>query len=1267
MGDLKRLDVKAEELHDVAQAGVIYIPLEPASLLAQDTPSWAAYDQSVFDQLPCILPPAKRSKKKQPSLIQPVGPLLRALASVHGRWGRFEYIVKSATLYIRVYVFLRRHDLDEMERKAAGKIMNRTCRFWDWEDMSPQVEGGSEPLVMIDQDPRSLSELYSNLPSPRVTRADKNRLDTGARQIINQLENELGPDGLQDDTTTRYRYQVNSTMKMLLQERAPSRMMDPCWSQLQENGRGGNCKYWINIVDWQARRTAEDIATAELPRGGLLCEEMGVGKTLISLMLILATKSHFPNPPADVHHSRVVTTFALETFPFQQWQELRAKHQIPYRDRHTSSRKERTGPPPLSKLVEVLFLRNPAYTRRGSRSFFGTRKEEKLRNIKPFYFVEDVDTSAPQHQHGTRRNAVEWDRGDAPQRQTYKKRYITGCTLVVVPSLILAQWKMQIHSHLQPDVLRYAVVENTKDRVVPPIKELVNLDVLLFAKEAFVRESETNSRLLDVHFKRVMYDEGHFGAGGMVSKTLLLAKLITSESRWVITGTPAAHLIGDSGGLLSQDPSAELDQTFEGAIKREQSEDDTTLPDFIKVDGDVCGTDEPEEERDVKPDISAFTNIEDDADADDDDYQGPVSANAWSLDAVKDLRQIGKLFTDFLYAPILESFTDSLRKAASDKRGPQVDSVGKLDALLRKVLIRNRVVDIEEEQMVPPMAKYQMGFELSHIGKLTFNFMQAVVARHVISPAGTTSVAQKASKASTFREILRNMQDATVWYVGGASMHPHWIRKSLETTEAAIRERIANGKSDAASREQDLAILVEAQQHVTAAWSDPLWNDVMLSTSIPLETFDWTIPAHIADAWNQCEGGLPSVCNQGDDGVTMVVQHFLAMRDRMVRDRMETPQENLIMLVEQANEWRRKEEENRMKMEEAKAAARKPRAKEVNKPKKPAKAKTKGDDLKKNSQAVAKEHKRLVDLANGFGGDEDDAIVVEDAAQPALRSLPLTFTTPSTKISWVVHEIQRCPADTFVIFSHSLNSLAYLREALDVAHIQVCHVSGDGPMVTRQANLEMFQAGLRQVCLMELKLAARGLNLVVANRMIFLEPVWAKDDVEAQALKRIHRLGQKRQTVAQTLYLSGTAEEIKLKRRDETSTDVQEINDWQMQDLVRHPRFYNMLPIQPTLITTSLTGGPIDQDLVPQAVSAAEAVKGSGPDVADATLGPDGPIVTQRSADEEEEEKGTVCKPTKTRKRVRIEVDSHEEVELASETSGGGTSVMSAKRMRVIE
>jgi hypothetical protein len=205
----------------------------------------------------------------------------------------------------------------------------------------------------------------------------------------------------------------------------------------------------------------------------------GKPNRLISLMLILATKSHFPNPPADVKHSQVVTDYALETFPFQPWQDLRTQYRVSYRDVHSSSKQPRTGPPPLSKLAEVLFLRKPRYTRQGSRAFFGTRKEEKLRNIKPFYFVEDTDPTATQHQHGTRtKSAVQWDRGAVqPQKRTYKKRYITGCTLIVAPSLLIAQWQSQISSHLEAGSLTYAVVENTKDSVVPSIKTLVNLDV----------------------------------------------------------------------------------------------------------------------------------------------------------------------------------------------------------------------------------------------------------------------------------------------------------------------------------------------------------------------------------------------------------------------------------------------------------------------------------------------------------------------------------------------------------------------------------------------------------------------------------------------------------------------------------------------------------------------------------------------------------------------------------------------------------------------
>jgi hypothetical protein len=64
---------------------------------------------------------------------------------------------------------------------------------------------------------------------------------------------------------------------------------------------------------------------------------------------------------------------------------------------------------------------------------------------------------------------------------------------------------------------------------------------------AFTREHENDSPLFDYHFKRIMFDEGHFGAQGMASKTLKLAKRIVSESRWVITGSEwtciAYHLL----------------------------------------------------------------------------------------------------------------------------------------------------------------------------------------------------------------------------------------------------------------------------------------------------------------------------------------------------------------------------------------------------------------------------------------------------------------------------------------------------------------------------------------------------------------------------------------------------------------------------------------------------------------------------------------------------------------------------------------------------
>lgn len=54
-------------------------------------------------------------------------------------------------------------------------------------------------------------------------------------------------------------------------------------------------------------------------------------------------------------------------------------------------------------------------------------------------------------------------------------------------------------------------------------------------------------------------------------------------------------------------------------------------------------------------------------------------------------------------------------------------------------------------------------------------------------------------------------------------------------------------------------------------------------------------------------------------------------------------------------------------------------------------------------------------------------------------------------------------------------------------------------------------------------------NLTDANRMVFLSPVWSLD-VQAQAIKRIHRIGQTRPTRIDILVTEGTFEEDIVRR-----------------------------------------------------------------------------------------------------------------------------------------
>ncbi len=196
----------------------------------------------------------------------------------------------------------------------------------------------------------------------------------------------------------------------------------------------------------------------------------------------------------------------------------------------------------------------------------------------------------------------------------------------------------------------------------------------------------------------------------------------------MILSAPATHLIGDRENLPNVEAPVELASTHQGAVKEEM------LSELGMNDSGVAsaaGANEtrrnsPESDIDVKPDISSCQKFgtEDSGAPDTDDYQGPALADAWTKDATADLAQLGKIFTELLFMPLLSSFDSVIKRAASDRRGPAVNVVAKLDALLRKVVVRHQAKDIEAEQPIPSLSIYQTGFTMSHSERLTYNFMQ---------------------------------------------------------------------------------------------------------------------------------------------------------------------------------------------------------------------------------------------------------------------------------------------------------------------------------------------------------------------------------------------------------------------------------------------------------------------------------------------------------------------------------------------------------------
>jgi hypothetical protein len=182
---------------------------------------------------------------------------------------------------------------------------------------------------------------------------------------------------------------------------------------------------------------------------------MGVGKTVICLALIVATRDQMVGIPPNVDFAPAVTEYSLRTFPFDE----------PARTRLALTSCGFHIPPPtrLPTLVELAFHK------------LASEVEDALEHpAMPPHIIANVTAN------DFRKHYFDYDPRKRPRGSLKSPRRISlsTATLVVVPNMLLQQWAAEIRKHVKEGVLKVLeITGNKSSNPLPEVAWLLQYDV----------------------------------------------------------------------------------------------------------------------------------------------------------------------------------------------------------------------------------------------------------------------------------------------------------------------------------------------------------------------------------------------------------------------------------------------------------------------------------------------------------------------------------------------------------------------------------------------------------------------------------------------------------------------------------------------------------------------------------------------------------------------------------------------------------------------
>lgn len=455
-----------------------------------------------------------------------------------------EWIKTRLQLHVsnQEYASLRVYALPEdVNRTNRGSIndFRKVLKFLtDFIDISPDAWNGNHnpdsPVRTYKQPAQSQEEslfyIFNTLASPQPSLDD-----VGTCVHSQQSMADVFGDAITGLQTPLYPYQKRSVAAMLQKEANPSRSLDPRKPQFRDLR---DKEFYFDAHEGVLLLNPHMYSG---PRGGILAETMGYGKTLICIALILATRGHYPKIPegrlnAIAKEPNARTPSLLE---------LAAK-----------SMKE-AGVPWKSQFINLQ-----------TEGYHFERCVEALRKYHAEFSEPIYHPTTPSR--------------NGKKREDYRVVRLCYATLLIVPPNLLVQWQHEIEKHTHANALDVLVLDSfTKE--IPHYETLMEYDIVLITKARFEQEyrdddlnqgkrfkgqEKFRSQLTEVRWLRVICDEGH-GFASSVYRTNAMAMLdkMSIERRWVVSGTPSHSLHGVEVSLALNETHDETEASRTNSIR----------------------------------------------------------------------------------------------------------------------------------------------------------------------------------------------------------------------------------------------------------------------------------------------------------------------------------------------------------------------------------------------------------------------------------------------------------------------------------------------------------------------------------------------------------------------------------------------------------------------------------------------------------------------------------------------------------------------------